>query len=61
MDAYCMTKYTRAQLGRPPQKYIEEWSSENKRICVLMTHLLSRKSYAVDQSKNIGYAVEQYS
>ena len=35
---------TRAQLGRP-QKYTEGWSSENKRICVLTKHLLSRESY----------------
>ena len=33
------------------QKYIEGWSSESKRICILMKHLLSRESYELTRVK----------
>ena len=34
-----------------PRKYTEEWSSENKRICILTKHLLSREGYELTQAK----------
>ena len=32
-------------LLRRPRRYAEGWSSENKRICVLMEHFLSGEGY----------------